>query len=102
MITRQDNQCLLYLEAHGSSEQERPGFPKLVMKAPEESDRDDLLEFDMVVIPDAEHNEGNQKYELKIVLNVMELPAEPKWIKVNAAFNADIARVREYERDMSG
>jgi hypothetical protein len=102
MITREDDQRLLYLEAHGNSINERPGYPKLVLKEPGQDDRDDLLEFDMVIRTDERHSKGDQQYELKVVVDVKELPFEPKWIKVNAAYNADIAQVREIGFGTSG
>jgi hypothetical protein len=90
MIRSEDNKKLLVVEAHGYSENDRLGVPRLVLKPRDVLARRDMIELDFVVDTVEVSNRGQLDYEVKTVFNVEDLPVEPKWIKVNAALNADI------------
>ena len=96
MITREETQKLVFVEAHGHSAEEHLGIPKLVLRTPDKESREDLLEFDFVVVPSEESKRKSLSWELKVVFDVDQLPLQPNWIKVNAGQNADIVRVNEY------
>ncbi len=97
MITRGETQRLLFVEAHGHCVKEQPGIPKFIMKQPADGSRNDLLEFDFVVVPTEGFMRESLNYEIKVVFHLEQLPLQPKWIKVNTARNADIVRVNEFE-----
>ena len=94
-ITREDSHRLLLVEAHGQSREEPLGRPRLVLRTPREGGPEDMLEFDFMVELFEEPMKKILNYEVSSVFNVEELPLHPKWIKVNAGQNADIALVND-------
>jgi hypothetical protein len=93
MISSEDNKKLLVVQVRGYSENDRLGVPRLVLKTRDVLSRNDMMEFDFVTDTVEVSKRGQLDYEVKTVFNVEDLPVEPKWIKVNAAHNADIVFV---------
>ena len=106
MNTERKVQCLIYLdvkvsedrlmliEAKGTSDNDRPGVPKLVpTNKIGTKTNGGLLELDFINQPVEQAKREKVTFEIKVVIDMGKLPVGLKGIKINAEENADIVLI---------